>query len=65
VTKSVQEVLASTEQAVIEGHNGAAGLQRVFSDALRAQDEAIDRLIADELYAAADPAAAAAERSGT
>ena len=63
VTKSVQDVLASTEQAVIEGHNGAAGLQRVFSDALRAQDEAIDRLIAAELYAAADPAAA--ERSGS
>jgi hypothetical protein len=63
VTKSVQDVLASTEQAVIEGHNGAAGLGRVFSDALRAQDEAIDRLVADELYAAADPAAA--ERSGT
>jgi len=66
VTKSVQEVLASTEQAVIDGHDGQAGLGRVFSDVLRAQDEAIDRLIADELYAAADPAAAAAtERSGS
>ena len=64
VTKQVQEVLAGTEQAVIEGHGGKAGLQRVFADALRAQDEAIDRLIADELYAAADPAAAA-ERSGS
>jgi hypothetical protein len=67
VTKSVREVLAGTEQAVIEGHDGAAGLQRVFSEALRAQEQAIDRLIADELYAAAAPVPtpADAQRSGS
>ena len=55
VTASVRDVLGTTQAALLDGHAGAAGLDRVFDDALKAQESAIDRLIAQELHAAATP----------
>ena len=58
VTDSVRRTLATAEHSLMNGHDGAAGLRRIFDHALTVQNEAIDRLIADELYAAAAPAVA-------
>jgi hypothetical protein len=56
VTRSVDGVLRTTERALFHGHAGAPGLERVFADALSTQQKAIDRIITEELDAAAAPA---------
>ena len=55
VTRSVHEVLYTTQRALLLGHNGAAGLNRVFDDALATQQKAMDRIITEELTARAAP----------
>ena len=55
VTASVRSVLNTTQSSLMQGHAGAAGLNRVFDDVLEAQQAAIDRLIAEELTRAATP----------
>ena len=54
-TASVRSVLDTTQSSLMQGHAGAAGLNRVFDDVLEAQQAAIDRLIAEELTRAATP----------
>ena len=63
VTNSVRDVLTTTQYALLEGHNGAAGLNDVLKDALTTQQKAIDRLITGDLHAAATPAAQEEKRS--
>lgn len=55
VTRSVNDVLHTTERALMQGHGGAAGLNRVFEDALATQQRAIDRIVTEELTAHAAP----------